>query len=136
MSEPALDETVREEIVSASRTTVGDELRSVTYFTADTTDQLYLRSDLERTANLEGFAELERNGFRAQTAYRNSQLGEYRATVRMFENGFLTRVIEGDRGVWVTTDGMSMDRFEELVSALKAVIREIEGTSGRSDAGD
>lgn len=126
MTESALDEEMVDEIISVCRTAVGDELRSITYFTQDITEQLYLRSDLDRTADLTGFAELERNGFRSQTAYRNSQLGAYQATVRMFENGFLTRIIEGTHGVWVTTDGMSMDRFEELVSAVQPILEEFD----------
>lgn len=114
---------IAEEIVSACRTTVGDELRSITYFDdGEDVEQLYLRSDLEQTADLIGFADHERLGFHSQSAYRNTQLGEYRATIRMFENGFLTRVIRGGRGVWVTTDDMSIERFEELTSALKAVL--------------
>lgn len=113
-----------DELVSACRTVVGDELRSLTFFTADDVTQLYLRSDLERTADLVGFAEIERTGFRADELYQGSELGEYRATVRMFENGYLTRVVYGQTGVWVTTDVMSMERFEELSSAVKAVLRE------------
>lgn len=114
------------ELVSVCRTTVGDELRSVTYFTDEEVQQLYLRSDLERTADLVGFAEFERQGFYAQGAYRDSQLGGYMATVRMFENGFMTRVIDDDgdinHGVWVTTDAMSIDRFEELAVALRETL--------------
>jgi hypothetical protein len=119
-----VDPTLEEQLISACRTAVGDELRSVTHFTEDDVEQLYLRSDLDRTADLVGFAELERAGFRAEELYRGTQLGEYRATVRMFEHGYLTRVIVGDAGVWVTTDGMSMDRFEELASAVRAVLAE------------
>jgi hypothetical protein len=52
-------------------------------------------------------------------------LGEYEATIRMFEHGFLTRVIEGEHGVWVTTDSLSIDRFEELSTALKSVLRDV-----------
>lgn len=110
------------ELVSVCRTVTGDELRSITYFTDDDVEQLYLRSDLERTADLTGFAELERAGFRADDLYRDSQLGEYRATVRMFERGYLTRVIEGQHGVWITADTMSMERFEELASSVKPVL--------------
>ena len=113
-----------EELVSACRTVVGDELRSITYFTDDDVQQLYLRSDLDRTADLVGFAEIERTGFRADKLYEGSELGEYWATVRMFENGYLTRVVAGHTGAWVTTDVMSMERFEELSSAVKAVLRE------------
>ncbi len=121
-----LDSTLSGELLSICRTAVGDELRSITYFTEDEVEQIYLRSDLDRTADLVGFAEVERNGFRADGLYRNSQLGEYRATIRMFEDGYLTRVIEGGHGVWVTTDSMSMDRFEELSDALETALGSVE----------
>lgn len=118
-----MDQAVlEEELISVCRTGIGDELRSITYFTEDEVKQLYLRSDLERTADLTGFAELERNGFRTDELYRNSQLGEYRATVRMFEHGYLTRVVYDRCGVWITTDSMSMERFEELASSVKPIL--------------
>lgn len=123
-----IDPGFAEELVSISRTVVGDELRSVTYFTEDDVEQLYLRSDLNRTADLVGFAELERTGFRADDLYKGTQLGEYRATIRMFEHGYLTRVTENGHGVWVTTDTMSMERFEELSSAIEAALKsDIDG---------
>ncbi|MCU4974374.1 hypothetical protein OB955_16750 [Halobacteria archaeon AArc-m2/3/4] len=127
MADSLLESSAVDELQSVCRTAVGDELRSITYYTSEGVEQVYLRSDLGRTADLVGFAELERAGFRAQNLYRNSQLGEYRATVRMFEHGYLTRVIDDDRehGVWVTTDSLSMERFEELSAALKPVLREI-----------
>ncbi|WP_440766599.1 DUF7522 family protein [Natronorubrum sp. DTA7] len=124
MSDATIDPTFADELKSVCRTTVGDELRSITYFTEDDVEQLYLRSDLDQTADLVGFADHERLGFRSQSAYRNTQLGEYEATIRMFENGYLSRVIRGPHGVWVTTDSMSMDRFEELTSALESVLEE------------
>ncbi len=117
-----LESAFADAILSVCRTVVGDELRSITYFTEDQVEQIYLRSDLDRTADLIGFAELERNGFRADELYRDTQLGEYQATVRMFEYGYLTRVIHDRYGAWVTTDSMSMDRFEELTTALKSVL--------------
>ena len=123
-SKDASDSELADKLISVCRTTVGDELRSVTYFTEEEIDQVYLRSDLEQTADLIGFADHERMGFRSQSAYRNTQLGEYEATIRMFEHGFLTRIIEGDRGVWVTTDSMSIGRFEELSTALRKVLGE------------
>ncbi|MFC6716094.1 hypothetical protein ACFQGT_17430 [Natrialbaceae archaeon GCM10025810] len=132
-----VDPTFAEEVISACRTTVGDELRSITYFDdEEEVEQLYLRSDLERTADLIGFADHERLGFHSQSAYRNTQLGEYQATIRMFENGFLNRVIRGGRGIWVTTDDMSIDRFEELTSALKAVIDEFNESEAAAEADD
>ncbi|NGM68877.1 hypothetical protein G6M89_07605 [Natronolimnobius sp. AArcel1] len=109
MDGDAIDSELADELQSVCRTTVGDELRSMTYFTEDDVEQLYLRSDLDQTADLVGFAEHERRGFHSQSAYRKTQLGDYEATVRMFENGYLSRVIRGDHGVWVTTDSMSMD---------------------------
>ncbi|SDK34210.1 DUF7522 family protein [Natronorubrum texcoconense] len=124
MSTEAIDPKLADELRSVCRTTVGDELRSVTYFTEEAVEQLYLRSDLDQTADLVGFADHERLGFRSQSAYRNTQLGEYGATIRMFENGYLSRVIRGPHGVWVTTDSMSMERFEELTSALEVVLDE------------
>lgn len=111
-------------LVSAARTAVGDELRSVTSFDKDAVDQVYLREGLDRTADLVGFADNERLGFRSQRAYNNTQLGEYDFTIRVFEYGYLTRVIVGDRGVWVTTDAMPIDRFEELAAALRSVLSE------------
>jgi len=116
-------DTGTEELLSAARTAIGDELRSLTYFTEDDVEQLYLRSDLSRTADLVGFAESERHGFHAQSLYADTQLGDYQFTVRVFENGYLTRVIANGHGVWVTTDSMEMDRFEELASALASILR-------------
>lgn len=117
-----------DELLSAARTATGDELRSLTYFTEDDIKQLYLRSDLSRTADLLGFAENERNGFHAQSLYADSELGDYLFTVRGFENGYLTRVIANDHGVWMTTDSMEMDRFEELASALATILRSFDPT--------
>lgn len=122
MDEATVDPELSDELISICRTVVGDELRSITYFTEEAVAQIYLRSDLDRTADLVGFAEHERTGFRSQSAYRDTQLGEYQATVRMFENGFLTRVIHDRNGIWVTTDDISIDRFEEISTALKPVL--------------
>lgn len=114
----ALPDDVEELLVRTCRTAVGDELRSVTYFTPDEVEKLYLREDLHRDADLVGFVENERHGFRSQSVYGESELGDYRSTIRMFEEGYLTRVIVGDHGVFVTTDPMEIDRFEELTAAL------------------
>lgn len=124
MGHTRLSDDQREELISAARTSVGDELRSLTYFAEDAVDQLYLRDDLDRTADLVGFAEVERLGYRSQHAYGETELGGYQFTIRVFENGYLTRVIADDHGVWVTTDGIRMERFEELGNALTAVLEE------------
>lgn len=104
MADPVLDSNGSDELLSACRTVVGDELRSGAYYTDEGVEQLYLRSDLDRAVDLLGVAELERGRFDAAEAYRDSQLGAYQATVRMFERGYLTRVVSGRRGVWITTD--------------------------------
>lgn len=114
------------ELVRSCRTTVGDGLRSVTYFDASQEQQLYLRDDLESDADLVGFADNERLGFRSQSVYRGSELGDYQFTIRVFERGYLTRVIADDHGAFVTTDSLPMNRFEELASAVKSVLEEYE----------
>lgn len=110
------------ELVSACRTAVGDQLRSVTYFTPDHHRQLYLRDDLERDADLSAFAATEQAGFSSQEAYADSELGAYGFTIRAFENGYVTRVIEGRRGVFVTTDPMTMARFRDVAAAVESVL--------------
>jgi hypothetical protein len=112
------------ELVRSCRTTVGDELRSVTYFDASEEKQLYLREDLSSDADIVGFADNERLGFRSQSVYHGSELGEYQFTMRVFDHGYLTRVIAGDHGAFVTTDELPMNRFEELASAVRSVLTE------------
>ena len=122
MSEPGDEVDLSERLVSVCRTAVGDDLRSITYFTDDDVEQVYLRSDLDQTADLVGFAEIERTGFDAADMYDGTELGTYLATVRMFDDGYLTRVVYDRTGVWVTTDIMSMERFEELATALGPIL--------------
>ncbi len=124
MSDSPFELGFADELRSVCRTVVGDELRSITYFTDDDVEQVYLRTDLDQTADLVGFATVERTGFDAAEKYAGSELGEYQATVRMFDHGYLTRVVLERAGVWVTTDIMSMERFEELHAALVPVLRE------------
>jgi hypothetical protein len=126
MTPHPLSDGERTELLSTARTVVGDELRSVTYFDEDDVEQLYLREGLEAGADLVGFAETERLGFRSQMDYRNTELGDYEFTIRVFEHGYLTRVIVGDRGVFVTTDPMARDRFEELAAAMKTELAAFE----------
>ncbi|WP_158056174.1 DUF7522 family protein [Halorussus halophilus] len=119
-----ISETLADELTSACRTAVGDELRSITYFTDEGEEQIYLRGDLESDADLVGFADNERLGFRSQSVYTQTELGEHRFIIRVFDHGFLTRVIVGDHGAFVTTDEMAMTRFEELAKTVETVLRE------------
>lgn len=117
-TDPDLDQ----ELLSACRTMVGDELRSLTYFTAADHRLVYLRDDLEHDASIEDFARYERTGFVSQGAYLDPELGEYRATIRVFENGYLTRVIVGDHGAFITTDEMKIERFGEMAEAVEEIL--------------
>ncbi len=128
LAEPGLAERIER----AARTAVGDSLRSITYFTPDAFEQLYLRADLSGDADLAGFVEHESAGFRARTAYRDSELGGYRYTVRAFENGYLTRVTVDGQGVFLTTDGLTLRRSEDVAEALASVLdRRARGRAGR-----
>lgn len=126
MAAAVLSDDQREELVRAARTVVVDELRSVTSFMKEPLEPLYLCSGLDQTADLLAFADNERLGFRSQTTYAGTQLKEYQFTIHVFEYGHVTRVIVGGHYVWVTTDTMQIDRFEELAAALAAVF---EGSS-------
>lgn len=125
-SQPVAGTELSEELVSACRTAVGDQLRSITYFDPVAAEQLYLREDLESDADIVGFADNERLGFRSQSVYADSELGEYNFTIRVFDRGYLTRIIVGDRGAFVTTDELSIDRFHELASAVEQLLGDAE----------
>ncbi|GAB6860026.1 hypothetical protein ACFR97_02735 [Haloplanus litoreus] len=117
-----VDASLEEQLVSACRTTVGDSLRSIVYFTPDEYEQVYLRSDLDADADLSRWVEHEAAGFRAQLAYSGSELGEYHYTLRVFANGFVTRVVEGEHGVFITTDGITVRRSKEVTRAIRSVL--------------
>ena len=118
------DPELAEELESACRTAVGDRLRSVGYFTTEDHEVIYLREDLEFTESVDAVAANERLGFTSQETYDDPELGSYRATVRIFEHGYLTRVIVGDHGVFVTTDQMEIQRFHDLAEAVEAILAE------------
>jgi hypothetical protein len=118
------DETA-DQIVTTSRTAIGDSLRSVTYFTRDDYDQLYLREDLKQDADLTSFIGHEWHDFKtAHAAYEGSELGDYDYTIRAFNNGYLVRVGDEREGVFVTTDGLTMQDFENVASSIKEVLRD------------
>lgn len=112
----------RSKLVRTARTVIGDDLRSLTYFDEMALEQLYLRDDLEQSADLVGFAQNERLGFHSQDTYENTELGNYEYTIRVFDRGYLVRTIVGEHGVWVTTDSMPISRFDELASAVQGVL--------------
>lgn len=127
MDSELLSAELADQIVAAARTATGDSLRSVTYFTRTDFDQLYLRQDLARDADLDTFVGHEWRGYReTDNAYQTSELGAYKFTVRAFENGYLLRVGADRRGVLITTDGLSMQSYEEIAEALQRMLREWE----------
>ncbi len=114
-----LTDEAADQIVTTCRTAIGDSLRSVTYFTRDDYEQVYLREELERDADLSTFIGHEWHGFKtAQTAYEGSELGDYNYTIRVFDNGFLIRVTSDREGVIVTTDGLTVKDFNEVATAV------------------
>jgi hypothetical protein len=125
MQSQLLSDELADQIVTTARTATGDSLRSVTYFTRSDFDQLYLRDDLERDADLNTFVGHEWRGYReTQDVYQSSELGGYKFTVRAFENGYLLRVAVDRRGALITTDGLSMSSYEEIAEALKRILQE------------
>lgn len=123
-----LTEGAADRLVDTCRDTAGEQLRSVTYFTANDFDQLYLRDDLERGADLSSFIGLEwRESGITEGAYQGTELGEIEYTIRAFENGFLLRVETDHDGVFVTTDRLAMGNFEELALALEETLESFHG---------
>jgi hypothetical protein len=123
-------------VVSAARTSLGDTLRSVLYFTPSEFDVLYVRQDLYRStaAVREAKAplvEIEEVGF-AEAPIRTaisrteaaSSIGNYEFTVRFHDDGFVLRVIVGDVGVLLTTDDMDVNAFEDAVGAITGLLAE------------
>jgi hypothetical protein len=133
--ETGIDSDRADSLVSATRTSLGDSLRSVVYFTPSAFDVLYVRQDLYASDDVarEVKAELvslEQVGFaersvRTTLAHRDtgSNIGSYNFTVRFHENGFVVRVLQDDVGVLFTADSMDVSAFEEAISAIRGVLR-------------
>ena len=128
MTRNILSDDLADAIVTTARTATGDSLRSVTYFTRANFEQLYLRGDLEQDADLNDFVGHEWQGYKqTKNAYQESELGEYRFTVRAFQNGYLLRATTERQGVLITTDGLSMNSYEEIAEAIERILREESG---------
>ena len=128
MTRNILSDDLADAIVTTARTATGDSLRSVTYFTRANFEQLYLREDLEQDADLNDFVGHEWQGYKqTKNAYQESELGEYRFTVRAFQNGYLLRATTERQGVLITTDGLSMNSYEEIAEAIERILREESG---------
>lgn len=132
--ETDVDDELADSLVSAARTSLGDTLRSVVYFTPSEFDVLYVRRDLydsaERVTEAKSLlVEFERTGF-AEGPVRTmiaragggSDIGPYEFTVRFHEDGFVVRVIQGDAGVLFTADSMDVTAFEDAASAIRGLL--------------
>ena len=138
MSETGISEEFADQIVRTCRTAIGDALQAVIYFTPEEFDMLYVRSDLYRGDKAEArkikaeFVHSEQLGFDDREVYNRlskepgtePEIGEYEFTIRVFSDGFASRVLSGGHGVLLTTDGLEMDAFEELAIAIRNLLRE------------
>lgn len=134
--ETDIDTQFADSVVSAARTSIGDTLRSVVYFTPGAMDVLYVRQDLyeSRQRAVEAKARLvafERVGFEeapVRTALSapnvEDSIGSYDFTVRVHGEGFVVRVLAGEDGVLLTTDDMDMDAFEDAAVAIRRFLTE------------
>lgn len=135
-TETTPDEELTDSIVHAARTSLGDTLRSVVYFTPSTFEVLYTRQGLYDSPDVakEGksqLVEFERTGF-AEVPVRTAiaqmtggpDIGSYQFTVRFHEGGFVIRVLRGDAGVLFTVDSMDVNAFEDAVSAVSKLLDE------------
>jgi hypothetical protein len=129
-----LDTDTADRPVRVARTSLGDTLRSVVYFTPGAFDVLYVRSDLydspetareakRRLVEFEqvGFAELPVRTTLGRENGRSS-IGDYAFTVRFHEDGFVVRVLQDGAGVLLTADSMDVNAFEEAASAVRALL--------------
>ncbi|SFL32585.1 hypothetical protein SAMN04487950_3365 [Halogranum rubrum] len=130
-----IDTEIADRIVSLSRTSLGDSLRSVLYFTPSAFDVLYVRRDLYESTEVarpikEPLVEFEQVGFAeapvrtAISRREGSSIGPYEFTVRFHSDGFVVRAIEGDGGVILTTDSMDVTAFEEAINAIQRLLVE------------
>lgn len=101
---------------------MGDELRSVTYLGPNEVEHLYTRKDLAQAEDSLAFLESERDGLRSEQEYGWSDLGEYRYTIRAFEDGFLGRVVSGDHGIYITTDSVTIGDFNEVSETIRKLL--------------
>lgn len=129
-----IDTETAEGVVSAARTSLGDELRSVAYFTPAEFDVLYVRRDLydstdaareakSRLVDIEqaGFGEAKTRSAIA-TSHDRASIGDYEFTVRFHEDGFVVRAFAGDAGVLLTADSMDVNAFEDAVTAIRGLL--------------
>lgn len=131
-----IDTTFADRVISVARTSIGETLRSVIYFTPDEMDLLYVRKDLyeSRQGAMEvksRLVEFERAGF-DEAPIRTvlsvpsdpQSIGAYKFSVRIHDDGFVLRVLGADGGVLLTTDDMDVEAFEDAEVAISRLLDE------------
>lgn len=131
-----IDTTLADRVVTTARTSIGDTLRSVIYFTPSEMDLLYVRKDIydSKQRALEAksrLVEFERVGF-AEAPVRTAlsvpdeptSIGPYDFTVRVHEDGFVVRVLVDDAGVILTSDDIDVEAFEDAAIAITRLLAE------------
>lgn len=125
-----IDTTFADSVISAARTSIGETLRSVIYFTPEEMDLLYVRKDLyeSRQGAMEvksRLVEFERAGFdeapiRSVLSVPSDprSIGAYNFSVRIHDDGFVLRILGSDGGVLLTTDDMEVETFEDAEVAI------------------
>lgn len=121
-----ISDALTERVIESATDVAGDALRSIVYFTEDDFDQIFLRDYLSAEADIGAFVTNEREGFNRVPTHEGSELGRFQYALQRFESGFLVRVIRGEQGVFVTTNRMSMDRFDELADRIDAALASVE----------
>lgn len=121
-----LSEDDVDSLIDACTEVAGDALRSVVSFTEDDFDQISLRDYLSADADVQAFVENEREGFHRTPTHEGSELGRYEYTIRRFAHGYLVRVIADGHGVYVTTNRMPIERFDELAGAVERELHRLE----------
>jgi hypothetical protein len=121
----AVSDDVSEQLVTACRTGLGDELRSVTYLGPQNVEHLYTREDLEPAVDALQFVESERAGIASEQGYGWSDLGAFEFAIRAFEEGYVGRVVVGEHGVYVTTDALTIEGFGEISKTIRELLADI-----------
>ena len=111
-----------ENLVDACTEVAGGAVRSIVYFTTSEYDQIYLRDYLSADADIRAFVENEREGFDRIVTHEGSELGRYEFTIRRFHEGYLVQVVSGEHGVFVTTNQLHIEQYDQLADAIEQAL--------------
>jgi hypothetical protein len=59
-----------------------------------------------------------------EDSYAESDLGWYKYTIRVFEEGYLVRSTIDHDGIFLPSDGLTTRRFDEVSSGLSEILTE------------